>query len=104
MKSLLTPCDPSSNLTFSLTPGWAFVETEGWRPDVQGSWVSIASDSCSASVNDTVFGADDSKFYALLSYDALIFITIDNQTAGCTRMMYGQIRVVYLSRLGRCQA
>jgi hypothetical protein len=51
----------SSNLTFSLTPGWAFVETEGWRPDVQGSWVSTASvsDSCSASVNDTVFGADD---------------------------------------------
>ncbi|KAH7885544.1 hypothetical protein F5I97DRAFT_1810990 [Phlebopus sp. FC_14] len=29
----------SSNLTFSLAPGWAFVETEGWRPDLEGRWV-----------------------------------------------------------------
>ncbi|KAG2092645.1 uncharacterized protein F5147DRAFT_585804 [Suillus discolor] len=35
-KSLLTPCDPSNNLTLSLAPGWAFVETEGWRPDALG--------------------------------------------------------------------
>ncbi|KIK43400.1 hypothetical protein CY34DRAFT_81842 [Suillus luteus UH-Slu-Lm8-n1] len=35
----------SSNLTFSLTPGWAFVETEGWRPDTLGSWVSAVSAS-----------------------------------------------------------
>ncbi|KAI5986170.1 hypothetical protein EDD15DRAFT_2299353 [Pisolithus albus] len=27
-----------SNLTFSLTPGWAFVETESWRADLEGSW------------------------------------------------------------------
>lgn len=50
----------SSNLTFSLAPGWAFVETEGWRPDVFGSWVSAASVSSSVSGSgDTVFGADD---------------------------------------------
>ncbi|KAG9307898.1 hypothetical protein JVU11DRAFT_12973 [Chiua virens] len=28
-----------SNLTFSLSPGWAFVESESWRPDLNGSWV-----------------------------------------------------------------
>ncbi|KAI6147453.1 integral peroxisomal membrane peroxin-domain-containing protein [Pisolithus tinctorius] len=30
---------PSSNLTFSLSPGWAFVETESWRADLEGCWV-----------------------------------------------------------------
>ncbi|KIJ59664.1 hypothetical protein HYDPIDRAFT_33002 [Hydnomerulius pinastri MD-312] len=29
----------SSNLTFSLSPDWAFVETEGWRADLEGGWV-----------------------------------------------------------------
>ncbi|KAH0826222.1 hypothetical protein J3R83DRAFT_5680 [Lanmaoa asiatica] len=28
----------SSNLTFSLSPGWTFVETEGWRPDLGATW------------------------------------------------------------------
>ncbi|KAF8990954.1 hypothetical protein BDZ89DRAFT_1106687 [Hymenopellis radicata] len=28
----------STNLTFSLDPGWAFVETEDWRLDVDASW------------------------------------------------------------------
>ncbi|KAI0754717.1 integral peroxisomal membrane peroxin-domain-containing protein [Daedaleopsis nitida] len=28
----------SSNLTFSLSPGWYFVETEDWRPDLEGTW------------------------------------------------------------------
>ncbi|KAI6030596.1 hypothetical protein F5J12DRAFT_801609 [Pisolithus orientalis] len=28
-----------SNLTFSLSPGWAFVETESWRADLEGCWV-----------------------------------------------------------------
>ncbi|KAH9841736.1 integral peroxisomal membrane peroxin-domain-containing protein [Rhodofomes roseus] len=32
--------DVSSNLTFALEPGWVFVETEDWRPDLQGSWVT----------------------------------------------------------------
>ncbi|KAJ7252534.1 integral peroxisomal membrane peroxin-domain-containing protein [Mycena rebaudengoi] len=27
-----------SNLTFSLDPGWAFVETEDWRPDIEARW------------------------------------------------------------------
>ncbi|EJF63515.1 integral peroxisomal membrane peroxin-domain-containing protein [Dichomitus squalens] len=30
----------SSNLTFSLSPGWTFVETEDWRPDLAGSWAA----------------------------------------------------------------
>ncbi|EIW59366.1 uncharacterized protein TRAVEDRAFT_121988 [Trametes versicolor FP-101664 SS1] len=29
----------SSNLTFSLGAGWVFVETEDWRPDIEGSWI-----------------------------------------------------------------
>ncbi|KAH9933173.1 integral peroxisomal membrane peroxin-domain-containing protein [Epithele typhae] len=28
----------SSNLTFSLAHGWSFVETEDWRPDLEGTW------------------------------------------------------------------
>ncbi|KAI0697915.1 integral peroxisomal membrane peroxin-domain-containing protein [Cytidiella melzeri] len=32
--------DVSSNLTFSLSPGWIFVETEDWRPDLEGTWIS----------------------------------------------------------------
>ncbi|KAG1780611.1 hypothetical protein EV702DRAFT_1042875 [Suillus placidus] len=39
-----------SNLTFSLAPGWEFVETEGW--------VSAPSVSVSGS-GDPIFGADD---------------------------------------------
>ncbi|KAF8550194.1 hypothetical protein OG21DRAFT_1487939 [Imleria badia] len=38
-----------SNLTFSLSPGWAFVETEGWRPDVIASW-AVEGNVPSASV------------------------------------------------------
>ncbi|KAI0763592.1 integral peroxisomal membrane peroxin-domain-containing protein [Trametes elegans] len=33
----------SSNLTFSLGAGWFFVETEDWRPDLEGSWVAPGS-------------------------------------------------------------
>ncbi|PCH39887.1 hypothetical protein WOLCODRAFT_136540 [Wolfiporia cocos MD-104 SS10] len=32
-----------SNLTFALSPGWKFVETEDWRPDLQGKWAAPAS-------------------------------------------------------------
>ncbi|CAE6526149.1 unnamed protein product [Rhizoctonia solani] len=34
----------SSNLTFDLSPGWRFVETEDWRIDWVGSWVECGSD------------------------------------------------------------
>ncbi|KJA20142.1 hypothetical protein HYPSUDRAFT_204027 [Hypholoma sublateritium FD-334 SS-4] len=34
----------SSNLTFSLAPGWAFVETEDWRKDVQCAWAPCGGD------------------------------------------------------------
>ncbi|KAI9568458.1 hypothetical protein HD554DRAFT_2098163 [Boletus coccyginus] len=44
-----------SNLTFSLSPGWAFVETEGWRPDLIASW-AVESAGPSASV---CVGADE---------------------------------------------
>lgn len=33
---LLTSC--SSDLTFALEPGWAFVVTEDWRKDLVASW------------------------------------------------------------------
>ena len=45
----------SSNLTFSLSPGWAFVETEGWRPDLIAPW-AVESAAPSASV---CVGADE---------------------------------------------
>ncbi|OCH84108.1 hypothetical protein OBBRIDRAFT_764704 [Obba rivulosa] len=39
--------DVSSNLTFSLAPGWLFVETEEWRPDVEGTWIDAGrADDC----------------------------------------------------------
>jgi len=34
----------SSNLTFSLTPGWFFVESEGWRKDLQPTWPGCGCD------------------------------------------------------------
>ena len=34
----------SSNLTFTLEPGWAFVETEDWRKDLEASWSTVESD------------------------------------------------------------
>ncbi|KAH9983320.1 integral peroxisomal membrane peroxin-domain-containing protein [Russula compacta] len=36
--------DVSSNLTFLLEPGWAFVETEDWRADVEAKWSEVGSD------------------------------------------------------------
>ncbi|KAG2344389.1 hypothetical protein BDR05DRAFT_999152 [Suillus weaverae] len=47
-----------NNLTFSLAPGCEFVETEGWRLDALGSWVSAPSVSVSGS-GDPIFGVDD---------------------------------------------
>jgi hypothetical protein len=34
----------SSNLTFSLAPGWAFVETEDWRKDLGCKWSGYGGD------------------------------------------------------------
>jgi hypothetical protein len=34
----------SSNLTFALEPGWKFVETEDWRPDVEAAWAECGGD------------------------------------------------------------
>ncbi|KAJ2921078.1 hypothetical protein H1R20_g16013, partial [Candolleomyces eurysporus] len=34
----------SSNLTFSLAPGWLFVETEDWRKDLVGAWSGVGTD------------------------------------------------------------
>ncbi|EJC98532.1 uncharacterized protein FOMMEDRAFT_114364 [Fomitiporia mediterranea MF3/22] len=34
----------SSNLTFTLEVGWAFVETEDWRKDLEASWTAVESD------------------------------------------------------------
>ncbi|KAF8157824.1 hypothetical protein B0H34DRAFT_706258 [Crassisporium funariophilum] len=35
----------SSNLTFSLAPGWAFVESEDWRKDLGCAWSGCGGDS-----------------------------------------------------------
>ncbi|KAG9089382.1 hypothetical protein FS749_001380 [Ceratobasidium sp. UAMH 11750] len=37
--------DVSSNLTFDLSPGWNFVETEDWRVDWVGSWLACGADN-----------------------------------------------------------
>ncbi|KAF7370431.1 hypothetical protein MSAN_00674800 [Mycena sanguinolenta] len=34
----------SSNLTFSLDPGWAFVTTEDWRADLEAQWAGARPD------------------------------------------------------------
>jgi hypothetical protein len=36
----------SSNLTFPLDPGWAFVETEDWRADIEAKWSEVGADDC----------------------------------------------------------
>jgi len=36
----------SSNLTFSLAPGWSFVESEDWRKDVQCTWSGCGMPVC----------------------------------------------------------
>ncbi|KAG8214334.1 hypothetical protein J3R82DRAFT_9294 [Butyriboletus roseoflavus] len=47
----------SSNLTFSLSPGWAFVETEGWRPDLSAAWA--VEGHCAAPSASVCVGADE---------------------------------------------
>ena len=49
----LSPLDCSSNLTFSLSPGWLFVETEDWRPDLEGVWIAPIETDDSESLEDT---------------------------------------------------
>lgn len=39
----------SSNLTFSLAPGWAFVKSEGWRRDRVGGWAGEGVESMDGS-------------------------------------------------------
>ncbi|KAF7308952.1 hypothetical protein MKEN_01095800 [Mycena kentingensis (nom. inval.)] len=34
----------SSNLTFSLDPGWAFVTTEDWRADIEARWARVGDE------------------------------------------------------------
>ncbi len=36
----------SSNLTFALEPGWAFVETEDWGADIEAKWSDVGADDC----------------------------------------------------------
>jgi hypothetical protein len=36
----------SSDLTFLLEPGWAFVETEDWRADIEAKWSDVGSNDC----------------------------------------------------------
>jgi hypothetical protein len=36
----------SSNLTFLLESGWAFVETEDWRADIEAKWSEVSADDC----------------------------------------------------------
>jgi hypothetical protein len=68
----------SSNLTFLLEPGWAFVETEDWRADIEAKWSEV--------------GADDREFVCfsscLLSCN-LINVCYNSQWDGYMLMMHG---------------
>jgi hypothetical protein len=46
----------SSSLTFSLDPGWAFVETEDWRPDLETVWAECGGDASESFVFFVNFG------------------------------------------------
>ncbi|KAF8177855.1 integral peroxisomal membrane peroxin-domain-containing protein [Pholiota molesta] len=55
----------SSNLTFSLAPGWAFVETEDWRKDVQCAWSGCGGDPDGwVYTNDAWIGARPAPYTA----------------------------------------
>ncbi|KAF5335345.1 hypothetical protein D9611_011682 [Ephemerocybe angulata] len=54
-----------SNLTFSLAPGWAFVETEDWRKDVLGDWSGVGVDEDGwAYTNDAWLGVRPAPYTA----------------------------------------
>ncbi|TFK34174.1 integral peroxisomal membrane peroxin-domain-containing protein [Crucibulum laeve] len=53
----------SSNLTFSLAPGWAFVDTEDWRKDLAASWIECGGDQDGwVYTNDAWLGAPPSLY------------------------------------------
>ena len=70
---IANPLTPSSNLTFSLAPGWTFVETEGWRPDAVGSWVCAGG--------DPVCRSDESESPAV-PFSILFPFLMDNRWVG----------------------
>ncbi|KAF9222915.1 hypothetical protein BS17DRAFT_782808 [Gyrodon lividus] len=49
----------SSNLTFSLSPGWAFVETEGWRSDLEARWAVEGAAQFTGTATPMETGADE---------------------------------------------
>ncbi|TEB22947.1 hypothetical protein FA13DRAFT_1640431 [Coprinellus micaceus] len=55
----------SSNLTFSLAPGWSFVETEDWRKDETGAWSGVGADEDGwVYTNDVWLGARPAPYTA----------------------------------------
>ncbi|KAJ2915917.1 hypothetical protein MD484_g4506, partial [Candolleomyces efflorescens] len=55
----------SSNLTFSLAPGWSFVETEDWRKDLVGGWSGVGADNDGwVYTNDAWLGARPETYTA----------------------------------------
>lgn len=72
----------SSNLTFSLAPGWRFVESEDWRIDASAEWSPVGgSDPCAL----TYF----LSFYLQVSYSTM-------QMAGFIPMKCGWIPSEYM--------
>lgn len=55
-----------SSLTFSLAPGWAFVETEDWRKDLLGEWSGVggADDDGWVYTNDAWLGPRSAPYTA----------------------------------------
>ncbi|OBZ68884.1 Peroxisomal membrane protein PEX29 [Grifola frondosa] len=82
--------DVSSNLTFSLAAGWCFVETEDWRPDLEGTWLAAVG----ADEDGWVYTNDawlDSHPAPLEEW----------KTVGMTRRRRWVRRIYYNAKLGR---
>ena len=96
----------SSNLTFSLAPGWAFVESEDWRKDVQCAWSGCGGDAGMCRCFFVLYIYRGLRFllaffFSLFSF-ALRCMTLHcapPQTVGYTPTTHGSVRDQHLISL-----
>ena len=96
-------CYYSGNLTFPLAPGWAFVESEDWRKDVQCAWSGCGGDAgmsryffcfCFPDVDAHFFLGLFSRCFALprASFPCIPLPCAPPQTAGHIPTTHGSVR------------
>jgi len=86
----ILPCfDYSSNLTFSLAPGWAFIDSEDWRKDIQCAWSGCGGDF------GMLFLQHLLNFIVLSDIDTYAFCFV-MQTVGYTLMTCGSAHGLHL--------